>query len=215
MLISPVSSVTQNYRNVTSPNTNTRVNQKTAGAAVTVNDSEVDKAGSSQGKQITTDSDTTSQTEKNQLVELKARDTEVRAHERAHLAAAGRYATSGATFTYQRGPDGNNYAVSGEVSIDSSPVLNDPQATLEKALTIQKAALAPSQPSAQDRAVAANAMQMATEARIQILSKSTSDTDSKTNASNDNNNSATGVNEYENIATYNEDLPTSILFGIA
>ena len=214
MLISPVSSVTQNYRNVTSPNTNTRVNQKSDGAAVTANNSEVDKAGSSQGKQITTDSDTTSQTEKNQLVELKARDTEVRAHERAHLAAAGRYATSGATFTYQRGPDGNNYAVSGEVSIDSSPVLNDPQATLEKALTIQKAALAPSQPSAQDRAVAANAMQMATEARIQILSKSTSDTDSKTNASNDNN-SATGVNEYENIATYNEDLPTSILFGIA
>ena len=40
---------------------------------------------------------------------LKARDLQVRQHEQAHLAAAGSLATSGASYTYQRGPNGVNY----------------------------------------------------------------------------------------------------------
>jgi hypothetical protein len=58
--------------------------------------------------------------------------------------------------------------VGGEVSIDSSPVANDPQATLTKAQQIQAAALAPANPSAQDRAVAASAARMAIEARLAL-----------------------------------------------
>jgi len=72
------------------------------------------------------------------LDELKQIDTKVRRHEMAHIAAGGRYITSGANFTYKRGPDGRNYAVGGEVSIDTSPVPGDPQATIQKNAAGQK-----------------------------------------------------------------------------
>jgi len=100
--------------------------------------------------------------------ELKQRDREVRAHEAAHLAAAGRYATGGASFEYERGPDGKSYAVGGEVGIDTSPVPNDPEATIQKARMIKAAALAPADPSPTDRKVAASAAQMEAEARQDI-----------------------------------------------
>jgi hypothetical protein len=91
----------------------------------------------------------------------------VRAHERAHLAAAGGHAVSGANFSYQTGPDGKRYAVGGEVSIDISSE-NNPEATLRKALIIQRAALAPAEPSVQDRRIAMQAEAMAIDAREEI-----------------------------------------------
>ncbi|HBA64604.1 MAG TPA: hypothetical protein DCZ48_00195, partial [Methylococcaceae bacterium] len=48
--------------------------------------------------------------EQRQIEALKARDAEVRAHEQAHLNAAAGIAVSGASFSYQTGPDGNRYA---------------------------------------------------------------------------------------------------------
>lgn len=102
------------------------------------------------------------------ISQLKARDREVRAHEQAHLAAAGSYATSGASYSYQTGPDGKRYAIGGEVGIDTSPIANDPQATLQKAMVVQQAALAPAQPSSQDMRVASVASQMMAEARAEI-----------------------------------------------
>ncbi len=96
---------------------------------------------------------------------LKARDREVRAHEQAHTSAAGPYARGGASFSYQTGPDGRRYAVGGEVSIDASPVPDDPEATIRKAQVVRSAALAPANPSAQDRSVAAAATKMETLAR--------------------------------------------------
>jgi len=70
-----------------------------------------------------------------QIAELKARDQEVRAHEQAHLSAAGGIAVSGARFTFVTGPDGQRYATGGEVNIDVSEVAGDPEATLRKAET--------------------------------------------------------------------------------
>lgn len=102
------------------------------------------------------------------LSQLKARDQEVRAHEMAHLSAAGSFARGGMSFTYQTGPDGKRYAIGGEVGIDVSPVAGDPQASLQKAMQIQRAALAPAQPSAQDMRVASAASQMMVEAQQQI-----------------------------------------------
>lgn len=99
--------------------------------------------------------------------ELKRIDRNVRTHEQAHLAAAGGLAVSGATFGYQRGPDGQQYAVSGEVSIDVSPG-RTPQETISKAARIQAAALAPADPSPQDRAVAGNAAQMKLQAQQEL-----------------------------------------------
>jgi len=98
---------------------------------------------------------------------LKAVDQKVRQHEAAHQ-AAGAGLTSGANYQYVRGPDSKQYAVGGEVKIDVSPG-QTPAQTLEKARRIQAAALAPADPSPQDRAVAAQAAQMAAEARMESL----------------------------------------------
>lgn len=102
---------------------------------------------------------------------LSQRDTEVRAHENAHSAVGGQYAGS-ASYTYERGPDGVNYAVGGEVPIDVGAIPGNPQATLEKMQVVQRAALAPAEPSSQDRRVAALASQQANQARAEILSES-------------------------------------------
>jgi len=102
------------------------------------------------------------------ISKLKARDREVRTHEASHLAAAGRFARGGAQFEFTRGPDGVSYAVGGEVSIDTAPVSGNPQATLLKAQTIRRAALAPADPSGQDQSVAAAATAMATKARAEL-----------------------------------------------
>lgn len=102
------------------------------------------------------------------IQQLKARDREVRAHEAAHVAAGAELIRGGASFTYQRGPDGLQYAIGGEVSIDTSKVANNPEATIQKASKIRAAALAPAQPSAQDRNVAAKAAQLAIEARAEL-----------------------------------------------
>ncbi len=100
---------------------------------------------------------------------LKRTDTEVRAHEMAHVAAGGQYVTSGARLEYTRGPDGINYAVAGEVSIDTSAIPGDPRATMEKMRRIKAAALAPGSPSAQDRKVAANAAAVAARAASELI----------------------------------------------
>jgi hypothetical protein len=99
------------------------------------------------------------------LASLRQRDQEVRLHEHAHLLAAGPYAKGAPSYTYQTGPDGQRYAVGGEVPIDLSAVPGDPQATLQKALMIRRAALAPSDPSATDQAVAAQATALAAQAQ--------------------------------------------------
>lgn len=109
-----------------------------------------------------------SEEEKRALDELRTRDREVRAHEQAHLGAAGPYAKGPPSFEYQTGPDGKRYAVGGEVQIDTSEVPGNPQATLLKAQTIKRAATAPTNPSAQDRRVAAQAERMETEARREL-----------------------------------------------
>lgn len=107
---------------------------------------------------------------------LRARDTEVRQHEQAHLAAAGGLAVSAASYTYQRGPNGVDYAVGGEVHIDTSPG-RTPQETIARAHTIQAAALAPAEPSGPDRAVAAQAQQLEQQARAELASAQTQQAD--------------------------------------
>ncbi len=101
---------------------------------------------------------------------LKKIDREVRQHEMAHMTAGAGMVTSGASYTYTRGPDGLNYAVAGEVSIDTSPG-RTPEETIDRAARIQAAALAPADPSPQDRSVAAQAAQMAAQARQEIATR--------------------------------------------
>ncbi len=106
-----------------------------------------------------------------QVLELKQRDQEVRTHEQAHVGASGGVSVSGPTYSYQQGPDGKQYAIGGEVQIDTSEE-SDPHASLIKARQIQAAANAPANPSAQDKAVAAEGAAMAAKAQREITEKS-------------------------------------------
>ena len=102
-----------------------------------------------------------------EIQKLQQRDAEVKAHEQAHLSTAGQYAAGGASFTYTTGPNGKRYATGGEVPIDLSKE-KDPQATLMKMTQVRRAALAPANPSAADRNIAARASMIAAEARSEL-----------------------------------------------
>lgn len=121
------------------------------------------------------------QREQLEIAELVSRDQEVRSHEQAHAAVGGQYAGS-PTYTYTRGPDGKRYAVGGEVGIDTGPVANDPEATLNKMDVVIRAALAPAEPSAQDRQVAAQALGQMAEARVQLAQQQRSEVQADTDA---------------------------------
>lgn len=101
------------------------------------------------------------------VARMQQRDREVRAHEMTHISAGAGLVRGGATYSFERGPDGKLYAVGGEVSIDTSPG-NTPQETIERARRIRSAALAPADPSPQDRQVAAAASLMESQARIEL-----------------------------------------------
>ena len=109
--------------------------------------------------------------EEKEVRELKKIDREVKTHEQAHLAAAGDLARGGATYTYTTGPDGRKYATAGEVDIDISPVKGDPKATIKKMQKVRRAALAPADPSPQDRAVAAKAAREIAKAQAELNSQ--------------------------------------------
>jgi len=113
--------------------------------------------------------DALSPEEQAQVQRLRTADQKVRQHEAAHQ-AAGAGLTGGANYQYVRGPDGRQYAVAGEVSINTSPA-GTPEATLAKARQIRASALAPADPSPQDRAVAAAASLMESQARAEISKK--------------------------------------------
>ena len=104
--------------------------------------------------------------------QLQSRDSVVRAHEAAHIAAGGGVVTGGAHYSFQKGPDGREYAVGGEVGIDLSPVSGNPRATIAKMETVRAAALAPAEPSAQDQSVAAAAAQAEVRAQVEAYRKS-------------------------------------------
>ncbi len=109
--------------------------------------------------------------EQQEIRKLAARDREVRAHEQAHAAVGGAHAGH-PHYQYTSGPNGVRYATSGHVNIDVSEVPNDPAATLQKMQTVARAALAPAEPSAQDRKVAAEANQKAAAARAELARQS-------------------------------------------
>lgn len=128
---------------------------------------------SKDGKILSTLSDRSSdpndltEDEQRQVKNLQKRDREVRAHEQAHLAAAAGLRASGPFYQYTKGPDGKKYATGGEVRIDNSPE-KDPQETILKMQRVKTAALAPANPSAQDRSVATQASRTEAQARQQL-----------------------------------------------
>ena len=131
------------------------------------------------------------------VTELQAADTNVRAHEAAHMAAGGGL-TSPASYTYERGPDNKMYAVAGEVGISTGEG-NTPQESLNKAQTIRRAALAPADPSPQDLKVAAQAASMEMSARAEILQEKMAQNSQNSNNSNETSGDAVNSTENSNI----------------
>ncbi len=135
--------------------------------------------------------------EKAELERLKDRDKEVKRHEEAHKRAAAGLLSVGPTYEYQVGPDGEKYAVSGDVQIDIAEVKGNPEATLKKAQQIKRAALAPEKPSAQDKKIAAKAVEMELKARREL-----SDIESADNTSFDLTTKAELKTDTKDIITY-------------
>lgn len=131
--------------------------------------------------------DQISKEQRGRVAELAKTDRQVRAHEQAHSSVGGRY-TGAPSFNYERGPDGRQYATSGEVSIDTSPIPNDPQATLAKSLIVQRAALAPADPSTADRRIAAEAAATATQARVELATQGSNNRSDETSNDSSSNN---------------------------
>ena len=136
------------------------------------------------------------QDQKMQVIELQRRDLEVRTHEAAHM-SAGAGLTTGASYSYQRGPDNKMYAIGGEVSIDTSPG-KTPEETLKKAAQIKRAALAPAQPSSADLQVAATATNMELDAKMEIQKNQNQETKEKTEQNSQNSQSSQDTSSYLN-----------------
>ena len=104
-----------------------------------------------------------------QIDQLKAIEAKVKAHEAAHKAAGGSM-TGSISYSYTRGPDGKSYVTGGEVPISVSPG-KTPQETVTRMQQVIQAALAPADPSSQDRAVAGQAAQELQKAQQQRSEK--------------------------------------------
>jgi hypothetical protein len=156
---------------------------------VTISDEALRKLGLLKDQQPSQPGESTSQknsasdaSRSQRLDYLKQRDREVRAHEQAHVIAGGALVRGGANFGYATGPDGKLYAVSGEVSIDSSAIPEDPAATIRKMNQVIKAALAPAQPSGQDRSVASSAAKTQMSAQTALTQQQLADLQSKSDS---------------------------------
>lgn len=119
--------------------------------------------------------------ERRMVAELQLRDREVRSHEAAHKAAGGGH-VGGASYTYQQGPDGRQYAIGGEVPVDLSTSGGSPEAIIAKMEQVRAAALAPADPSPQDYAVAAAADAIAAEARRDLQQQESEESEQATTA---------------------------------
>ncbi|NEX16939.1 MAG: SprA-related family protein [Halochromatium sp.] len=148
-----------------SPSQSVRPTEDEAPARVTAGDSASKPQNNALAEQL-------SPQELRLLDQLKQTDREVRQHELAHQIAGGAY-TGGAQFQYEIGPDGQRYAVAGEVSVDYGPVTGDPRATIEKMNVVISAALAPAEPSPTDYQVAARARQYLLMAQLELSQQQT------------------------------------------
>jgi len=103
--------------------------------------------------------------EKAELAKLQSIDSKVRAHEAAHQ--SGTAASGGASFTYEKGPNGVMYAVSGEVPVRMQSG-STPQETITNAQGVISTALAPADPSPQDISIASKARVMLMKAQQEL-----------------------------------------------
>lgn len=106
-----------------------------------------------------------------QIQELVQIQNKVIIHEQAHKSAGGELAGA-ASYTYTTGPDGKRYISGGEVSI-SMPATDNPEEKVRMYEKVRAAALAPADPSPQDRRVAASASANQAKANMELARQRT------------------------------------------
>ena len=143
------------------------------------------QSNSNTGDGSSNSNDELTQQEQQEVSELKMTDAEVRAHENAHKAAAAGLTSSAPNYEYETGPDGRKYAVAGDVNV-SYQHSEDPEVNLRNAQQLKASALAPADPSSQDRKVAAQADREIAQARQEIFEEQ--------NQTNEEDNSSTSEN---------------------
>jgi hypothetical protein len=100
------------------------------------------------------------------VARFRQTEENIRTHEAAHMSAGGAFA-GGVSYVYAKAPDGKMYVSGGEVPIQA-PEGKTPEETARNMEIVRRAALAPADPSGQDVAVAAMAMQIENRARAAI-----------------------------------------------
>ncbi|QHE53957.1 putative metalloprotease CJM1_0395 family protein [Pontibacillus sp. HMF3514] len=113
--------------------------------------------------------------QKRQISELKAVEQKVKAHEQAHRSVGGKFA-GGISYDFQKGPDGQEYIIGGEVPVQM-PKSEDPEETIQAMEQVRRAALSPANPSSQDMQVASKASQAILEAQSEMKSKENKNAD--------------------------------------
>ncbi|MCL2040042.1 MAG: hypothetical protein FWG85_06400 [Bacteroidetes bacterium] len=164
-------------------------------------ESKIENKDTNKKEDIKPNGEALTEEEKETVKKLEAIDNEVRLHEQAHLSAAGGLAVSGASYTYQQGPNGKKYAVGGEVSIDTSKE-NTPEKTISKMERVIAAAMAPAKPSGQDYSVASSARKTINNMKSEIAQNNYNE-QKENNPTNSTNNNVSNKNIKPKDATSN------------
>jgi hypothetical protein len=114
--------------------------------------------------------DIRSQEREARSAEYQKEEDNVIAHECAHMCAGGALCGC-AGYTYEMKDDGKFYIVAGEVPVTLSTDPSNPEDTVRNMDIVVASCLAPSDPSAQDMAVAGEARCKSAEAQEQINQK--------------------------------------------
>ncbi len=117
-----------------------------------------------------------SQEEQKEIEKIRKNSRNVKLRELVYRAVVGNYVRNTVSFEYETGPDGIKYAVAGHTTIDTRPIINNPEATIRKAQAIKKTKI--------DRAVAVEVEKMEREAIMELKEEQRKESDDATKASN-------------------------------
>lgn len=144
--------------------------------------------------------------EKLDIKSLQQMERNIQQHENEHMRVARDLAVGSPSFRYIKGPDGNMYADEGEVEINASFDSNaKPEETIEKAMKIERAALAPSDPSPKDIQTAMRARIISYRAKRKLQREQINEMMANKESASDQVNSQ-GIKEYKKNADYQRNL---------
>ena len=107
---------------------------------------------------------------------MRKNGSNVKLRELVHRAIIGNYVRGAVSFDYDTGPDGLKYAVAGHTTVDTRPIINNPEASIRKAQAIKRTKI--------DHNVAVEVEKMEREAIMALKEEQRKESDDTTKASN-------------------------------